>query len=291
MKKIAFVGLGLIGGSMAAALKDFEDCEVIGIVRRQATADYALTHHIVDTVTLNPEEGLSQADVTFLCMDPRQIVAYMKNYQNCFKPGSLVSDVCGIKTVIMEAAEVLPPEVDFIGCHPMAGTEFSGIENSFPTMFRNAHFIMTPRPTSSPEHIDLIRRMAKHMGCRDIITTTAEKHDSIIAYTSQLMHIVAAAVCDDAELFQCRGFEGGSFRDVTRVAAMDVDMWTELFSMNAPALSRILRRMEDNLHAYRVAVENRDVERIHAKLTYSSERKRRMNLPGPGQFSLEEMDK
>ena len=291
MKKIVFVGLGLIGGSMAAALRGFEDFEVVGVVRRQATADYALEHGVVDSVTLDPAEALPQADVTVLCMNPRQIVDYLSEHRNEFKAGSLVCDVCGIKTAILEAAEGLPPEVDFIGCHPMAGTEFSGIENSFPTMFQKAHFIMTPRKTSTPEHISLIRRMAKHMGCRDIVNTTPEQHDAIIAYTSQLMHIVAAAVCDDAELFQCRGFEGGSFRDVTRVAALDVDMWTELFSLNAPALSRILQRMEDNLHSYRVAVENGDVERIHAKLTYSSDRKRRMSLPGPGQFTLEELNK
>lgn len=290
MKKIVFVGLGLIGGSFAAALRGFEDCHVVGLVRRQATADYAIEHGIVDSVSLDPLEVLPTADVTFLCMNPRQIVAYLKEHRDHFKPGSIVSDVCGIKTAIMEAAQVLPREVDFIGCHPMAGTEFSGIEHSFPSLFRNAHFIVTPRAESSEEHVELIKRMAKHLGCRDIVVTTPEKHDDIIAYTSQLMHIVAAAVCDDAELFQCRGFEGGSFRDVTRVAAMDVDMWTELFSLNAPALSRILQRMEDNLHAYRVAVENRDVERIHAKLTYSSERKRKMNLPGPGQFTLEELE-
>jgi prephenate dehydrogenase len=291
MKKIVFVGLGLIGGSMAAALKGFEDFEIIGVVRRQATADYALSHDIVDAVTTDPKEALGQADVTFLCMNPRQIVTYLEEHKNDFKPGSLVSDVCGIKTAIVKAAEVLPPEVDFVGCHPMAGTEFSGIEHSFPTLFRNSHFIMTPRPNSTEEHIALIRQMARHIGCRDIVVTTPEQHDSIIAYTSQLMHIVAAAVCDDAELFKCRGFEGGSFRDVTRVAALDVDMWTELFTLNSDALSRILRRMEENLHAYRVAVENQDVERIHAKLTYSSDRKRRMNLPGPGQFTLEELNK
>lgn len=290
MKKIVFVGLGLIGGSFAAALRGFEDCQVIGLVRRQATADYAMEHHIVDAVSMDPMEVLPEADVTFLCMNPRQIVRYMEEHKDHFKPGSIVSDVCGIKTAVMEASSVLPESVDFIGCHPMAGTEFSGIEHSFPTLFRNAHFIVTPRPESRKENVDLIKRIAKYLGCKDIVVTTPEKHDDIIAYTSQLMHIVAAAVCDDSELFQCRGFEGGSFRDVTRVAAMDVDMWTELFSMNAPALSRILRRMEENLHAYRVAVEEQDVERIHAKLTYSSERKRRMNLPGPGQFTLEELE-
>lgn len=291
MKTIAVVGLGLIGGSLAAALRGFEDYKVTGVVRRQATADYALEHEVVDEVSLTPDGVLSRADVTFLCMNPRQIVAYLQVHRGDFKLGSLVCDVCGIKSAVMEAAECLPPDVDFIGCHPMAGTEFSGIENSFPTMFRGAHFIMTPRERSTEAHRDLIRRMAAYLGCRDIVNTTPEKHDDIIAYTSQLMHIVAAAVCDDAELFQCRGFEGGSFRDVTRVAALDVDMWTELFSLNAQALSKILRRMEDNLHSYRTAVENADVERIHAKLTYSSERKRRMSLPGPGQFTLEELQK
>lgn len=288
MKNITIVGLGLIGGSLAAALRGFEDYEIVGVVRRQATADYALEHGIVDRVTQDASAALKAADITFLCMNPRQIVQYLKEHQEDFKPGSLVSDVCGIKTSIMEAAAVLPENVDFIGCHPMAGTEFSGIENSFPTLFHKAHFIMTPRETSTQEHIALIERIAYYIGSRDVIRTTPEKHDDIIAYTSQLMHIVAVAVCDDAELFRCKGFEGGSFRDVTRVAALDVDMWTELFSLNAPALTKIIKRMEDNLHAYRVAVENCDVERIQAKLTYSSNRKRRMNLSGPGQVSLEE---
>lgn len=288
MKKIAVVGLGLIGGSMAAALRGFEDYEIVGVVRREATAQYAMEHGVVDAVTMDAKAALAEADVTFLCMNPRQIVRYISEHRDDFKQGSLVSDVCGIKTSIMAAAELLPEGVDFIGCHPMAGTEFSGIEHSFPTLFQKAHFIMTPRETSTLEHIALIERIAQYMGCRDVVNTTPEEHDDIIAYTSQLMHIVAVAVCDDAELFRCSGFEGGSFRDVTRVAALDVDMWTELFSMNRPALTKIIQRMEDNLHAYRVAVENGDVERIHAKLTYSSNRKKRMNLTGPGQVSLEQ---
>lgn len=286
---IAIVGLGLIGGSLAGALAGFEDYEIVGVARRQETLDYALAHGLIHRGSLVPEEVLPEAELTFLCMDPKIIVDYLGQYASCFCPGSLVSDVCGIKTCVMQAAEALPPEVDFIGCHPMAGTEFSGIENAFPTLFRNAHFIMTPRATSTKEHKALIERIATHIGCRDIVNTTPEQHDAIIAYTSQLMHIVAVSVCDDAELFRCRGFEGGSFRDVTRVAALDVDMWTELFSLNAPALTVVLKRLEENLHAYRVAVENQDVERIHAKLTYSSERKQRMSLPGPGQVPMKEL--
>ena len=285
-KIIAVVGLGLIGGSMAAALRGFEDYEVVGVVRRQETVDYAMSHGVCDRVTLDPMEVLPQADVVWLCMNPQGIVDYMARYKDVFKAGALVTDVGGIKTAIMEGAKVLPPAVDFIGCHPMAGTEFSGIEHSFPTMFQRAHFILTPRAESTREHIELMRRVSAYIGCSDVVTTTPERHDAIIAYTSQVMHIIAVSVCDDEDLFQCRGFEGGSFRDCTRVAALDVELWTQLFSMNAPALTKVIDRLEKNLHAYRAAIESGDTQALADKLTWSANRKRQMNLPGPGQVML-----
>lgn len=288
MKKvIAIVGLGLIGGSLAAALRGFEDYEVVGVARRQETLDYARARQVCDRGTLDARQVLSQADVTFLCTAPSTVVSYLREYKDVFRPGSLVTDVCGIKTAIMRAAQVLPPQVDFIGCHPMAGTEFSGIEHSFPELFQRCHFILTPRPESTPEHVALMERIADYIGAADVVKTTPERHDQIIAYTSQLMHIIALSVCDDAELFQCKGFEGGSFRDCTRVAALDVPLWKELMTLNADALTQVIIRLEENIHAYRVALEHHDVERVTAKLEYSSNRKRRMNLPGPGQVSLD----
>ncbi|MCD7734243.1 MAG: prephenate dehydrogenase/arogenate dehydrogenase family protein [Clostridiales bacterium] len=285
-KIIAVVGLGLIGGSLAAALRGFEDYTVVGVVRRQETADYAVSHGVCDRVTLDPMEVLPEADVVWLCMNPQGIVDYMARYKDAFRAGALVTDVGGIKTAIMKGADVLPDTVDFIGCHPMAGTEFSGIEHSFPTMFQRAHFILTPRANSTQEHIALMRRVSAYIGCSDVVTTTPERHDAIIAYTSQLMHIIAVSVCDDEELFQCRGFEGGSFRDCTRVAALDVELWTQLFSMNAPALTREIDRLVQNLSAYRDAIAGGDVQALSDKLTWSANRKRQMNLPGPGQIML-----
>ena len=188
-----------------------------------------------------------------LCLHPRGIVDFLSAHRDHFKAGALVTDVCGIKTAILEAARVLPPEVDFIGCHPMAGKETSGIFHADPALFRGAHFILTPRASSAP-------------------------HDAIIAYTSQVMHILAVAVCDDPDLFLCRGFEGGSFRDCTRVAALDVPLWTELFSMNAPALTRVIRTLEDNLRSYREVLEGGDPAALAQKLEHSAARKRRMNL-------------
>lgn len=286
-KTIAVIGLGLIGGSMALALKCFEDFEIVGVDVSEPTLRFAAEHSVGDRVTAEAGEVIPQADVTILCLHPRGITRFLEEYKNQFKPGSLVTDVCGIKTAIMEAAEVLPPEVDFIGCHPMAGTEFSGIEHSFPELFQRCHFILTPRAESAPAHVALMERIADYIGAADVVQTTPERHDQIIAYTSQLMHIIALSVCDDAELFQCKGFEGGSFRDCTRVAALDVPLWKELMTLNADALTQVIIRLEENIHAYRVALEHHDVERVTAKLEYSSNRKRRMNLPGPGQVSLD----
>lgn len=277
-KTIAVVGLGLIGGSFAMGLKGFDDYRVIGVDNNPATLDYAIEHEVADDATPDAEKAIRQADITVLCLHPEKIVEFLKKYQNDFKPGSLVTDVCGVKTAIMKAAEVLPESVDFIGCHPMAGKETSGIWNADRNLFLNAHFILTPRTTSSKENVALMERMAGYIGCRDVVKTTPEEHDAIIAYTSQVMHIMAVAVSDDPDLFSCKGFEGGSFRDCTRVAALDVPLWTQLFSMNAPALVKVIRNLEDNLRSYREAVESGDTELLSQKLSFSADRKRHMNL-------------
>ena len=277
-KQIAIVGLGLIGGSLSMALRGFEDYEIVGVGRDGATLDFARAHTAADQVTEDAGAAIRTADVVVLCLHPRGIVDFLSAHRDHFKAGALVTDVCGIKTAILEAARVLPPEVDFIGCHPMAGKETSGIFHADPALFRGAHFILTPRESSAPEHLALMERMAAHLGCRDVVKTTPEQHDAIIAYTSQVMHILAVAVCDDPDLFLCRGFEGGSFRDCTRVAALDVPLWTELFSMNAPALTRVIRTLEDNLRSYREVLEAGDPAALAQKLEHSAARKRRMNL-------------
>ena len=123
--------------------------------------------------------------------------------------------------------------------------------------------------------------MAAHMGFRDVYQTTPEAHDALIAYTSQVMHIIADSVCDDPMLFDCKGFEGSSFRGCTRVAALDVGLWTQLFSLNAPALLEVLDRLLANLRSYRDTLACGDQGRLSEKLAFSAARKRQMSLPGP----------
>lgn len=284
-KTVAVVGLGLIGGSVAMALKGFEDYRVLGAVRAQKTYDFALAHGVCDQVTMDAAQAVREADVVWLCLPPEAILDFFQTHRDDFKPGSLVTDVCGVKTAIVQGAkESLPDTVDFIGCHPMAGKEVSGVANADRDLFRNAHCILTPDDTNDPAHVALLERMARYMGFRDVVRTTPQRHDAIIAYTSQVMHIMAVAVCDDPDLFDCQGFEGGSFRDCTRVAALDVPLWTQLFSLNAPALCKVIQTLEDNLRAYREAIASGDRDALAAKLQYSSDRKRRMNFdsPAPG---------
>ena len=277
-KRILVVGLGLIGGSLAMALQGFEDYEVVGAVRSQSTFDKAEAMGAADRLTFDPAAELPGADVVILCQDPAGIIGFLQDNRECFKPGALVWDVCGVKTSIMAAAECLPGGVDFIGCHPMAGKEVSGIANAEAGLFRNTHFIVTPGPRATKEHLDLLRRMADWCRFGDVIETTPERHDAMIAYTSQLMHVIAVSVCDNQELFSCVGFEGGSFRDCTRVAALDAAMWTQLFALNAPALGSVLEELEGRLHEYRAAIQSGDREGLHAMLACASGRKKQIDL-------------
>lgn len=276
-KTIVIVGLGLIGGSMAKALRGFEGFRILGVDVSQPTLRYALEQEIVDQAEEDPVKALAAGDLVFLCLHPRGIVEFMAEHRDHFKPGAMVTDVCGIKGAILEGAKVLPSSVSFVGGHPMAGTEFSGIQHALVNMFQGAHYILTPNEQSRPEHVALMERVARHIGCADVVQTTPEQHDAMIAYTSQMMHIIAVSVCDDENLFQYQGFEGDSFRGCTRVAALDVPLWTQLFSMNAQALCTALERLEGNLHAYRQVIQAGDWEALSSKLAYSAARKRKMN--------------
>ena len=276
-KTLVIVGLGLIGGSMAKALRGFEGFRILGVDVSQPTLRYALEQEIVDQAEEDPVKALAAGDLVFLCLHPRGIVEFMAEHRDHFKPGAMVTDVCGIKGAILEGAKVLPSSVSFVGGHPMAGTEFSGIQHALVNMFQGAHYILTPNEQSRPEHVALMERVARHIGCADVVQTTPEQHDAMIAYTSQMMHIIAVSVCDDENLFQYQGFEGDSFRGCTRVAALDVPLWTQLFSMNAQALCTALERLEGNLHAYRQVIQAGDWEALSGKLAYSAARKRKMN--------------
>lgn len=276
-KKIAVIGLGLIGGSLAMALRGFEGYEILGVDTSGETLAFARENGVADRVLAEAEPALAEAELVFLCLHPEEILRFLRDHAGAFRPGAVVTDVCGVKTAIVKGASVLPPTVEFLGGHPMAGKESGGIQNASRDLFAGAHYLITPDESTRQSTLTLMERVAARLGCRDLIKTTPERHDEMIAYTSQIMHVMAAALCDDPELFQYSGFEGGSFRDCTRVAALDVSLWTQLFSLNAEALCAVLARLEGSLRSYRETIAAGDRDGLTRKLTFSSGRKREMN--------------
>lgn len=281
MRKFTIVGLGLIGGSMALALKGFKDFKIVGCDISEETLSFANEHGVTDEVTSDVNAAIRDADVVMLGMDPMGIVNFLHEHKDEFKKGALVTDVSGVKEAIVKAAECLPDGVDFIGCHPMAGTEFSGVQNAFKEMFEGTHLIITPKDGNTEEHLSLMEELGIYIGSQDVIRTDPREHDRLLAYTSQMMHILALSICDDDELFKCKGYEGSSFRGATRVAALDVPLWTQLFSLNLPALTEFLDNLISHLQSYREELGKGDPASLAAKIKISADRKRRVDLPGP----------
>lgn len=280
---VTVVGLGLIGGSMALSGRGFRSCRMQGVNRSRATIEQALQKGAIEVGASMQEEPegvrklLSESDLTVLCLYPEQTLAFLKEYGGAIRPGSVVTDACGVKGAIVSGARELLPQADFVGGHPMAGREVSGFSAAQDDLFLGCNYVLTPMEWNKPESLDLLREWARYLGARKITETTPEHHDRMIAYTSQMAHVLAASVANMKELFESRGFEGGSFRDITRVATLNDGMWSELFSLNAPALTGILDELIENLSGLRQEIAKQDREQIAKILRSSTQRKEEWN--------------
>ncbi len=268
-KKIAVVGLGLIGGSILKALQGFENTEFYGIDLNADVIRQARAEGLIGAEELAESEILAQADVVFICLHPAAAVDYIN--RGGFKSGALVTDVCGIKRAVLN--KITNTNVDFIGGHPMAGKEASGFYASDATLFYGASYLLTPSPENTEEHLALLKRMVTYMGCREVVMTTAEEHDDMIAYTSQLMHVVATVLCDSKRLDRAQSFSAGSLRDCTRVAKLDSRLWSQLFLENKDSLLSCIKEFEDSLQEVKNYLIAEDKTNLEAFLHRCSERK------------------
>lgn len=276
---IGFIGLGLIGGSLAMALGNFEHARIFGVDRDAQTRAQAMARGTVYAAYADAKDApLEEADVIFLCLHPEASAAFVREHAARLKPGAVLTDVCGVKKTLAETADAyLPDGVAFIGGHPMAGRECGGFENATGALFQGAHYIVVPTARTTPEAYDLLRRMTECMGCADLIEADAETHDARIAYTSQMMHVLALAICDQQLLMSSKGFEGGSYRAATRVAALDAKLWTELFWANREALLGQTRELIEKLNEYAALLDGGDRSALQARLEQSAARKHAYN--------------
>lgn len=260
--RIAIVGLGLIGGSLARAIKKNTDIKVFAIDINSETITSALSQEVIDGEASVDE--LERFDLVIMGLWPEQTVRFLLDNRDKFRKGSIVIDTCGVKAAVISAVEQPLSEagVSFVGCHPMAGREFSGFEHSIDNLFENASFIMTPTDNTPMAAVRTVHDLAYNIGFAKVVMASPEEHDSVIAFTSQLAHVVSSAYVKSPSLMKQSGFSAGSFRDLTRVAKLNEDMWTSLFMLNKEPLLAEIEHIIGCLEDYRDAIGSGDRARL-----------------------------
>lgn len=259
--KILVVGLGLIGGSVCKALKKYTSHFVVGCDINHDIEYSALRDVAIDEAFSGSFSGF---DLVIMSLFPDATEKYLRENIAKFDKNTLITDVCGIKGDFSERVKLLAEEnnLRYVGIHPMAGKEFGGYHNSSADLFQKANFIVAPFEDSSADDIELLKNLAKEIGAGKIVVTSPENHDKMIAYTSQLAHIVSSAYVKSPELSLECGFSGGSFQDMTRIATMNERMWTDLFMQNRENLTYELDTLIENLMKYNSALKNADTDEM-----------------------------
>jgi len=271
--KIGIIGLGLIGGSIAKAIQEKTSHQVLGYDISEVIRNRAKLVGVVDGFL---EDGdPSQCDMVIVALYPAETLEYIQAQKGNFKTKSIVIDCCGIKTPICETAMELAEQYKFhfIGGHPMAGIERSGFAFSNSEMFEGATMILTPRPNEDLALMNEVSQFFRSLGFGRLQITTWQEHDRMIAYTSQLAHVVSSAYIKNDLSYKHRGFSAGSFQDMTRVAKLNEVMWTDLFLDNKCYLLEEIDELIDRLALYRDAIKNVDKDTLRTLLREGKERR------------------
>lgn len=260
MKQIVgVIGLGLIGGSIAKAYKA-AGWKVLAYDSNHSITDFAILSGIVDAELTT--ENMKDCNVIHIAITPKAAIEYLKQNAEQMPKDGLVIDDCGTKREIARIGFELAEKhgFTFVGGHPMAGSHLSGFKNSKSTMFHNASMIIVPPEFDDINLYDKIKQAIRPMGFKKVVFTTADDHDRMIAYTSQLPHVVSNAFIKSPSAQEHKGYSAGSFRDLTRVAWLNENMWTELFLENKDNLLKEINLLIDNLKEYAKALNDENNE-------------------------------
>lgn len=262
MQKVAVIGLGIMGGSIVKALKKSGKYYVIGYNRSSGVSETALKEGAVDEIW----DGSSplDADITILAVNPNTTYTLFETLPALLKKGSILTDICGVKSEVVKKGEAVCNEngIKFIGGHPMAGREKSGYAYSTEDLFFNRSYIFTETDNTDKEALNILSQMALDIGCSDVTVTSPEYHDKMIAYTSQIPHILAGAYMNSPTSATHKGYSAGSYHDVSRVASVDENLWTQLFMQNKDNLLYEIDILIRNLQDYKEAVARNDSSRL-----------------------------
>ena len=262
---VGIVGLGLIGGSMAKAYKA-ADCTVYVANRTRQTADFAMLAGAADGIL--DESTIPRCELILLTVYPQSSIDWLKEHQTLISKTATVIDCCGVKRVLCEKCFAIAAKqgFEFVGGHPMAGTQFSGFKYSDGNLFRGAPMVIVPKKNVDMAYLENVKRLLAPAKFGQISVTTAEEHDRLIAFTSQMAHVVSNAFIKSPTARLHRGFSAGSYKDLTRVAWLNESMWTELFLDNRDNLIFELDTFINELEKYKQALQEQDADRLKALL-------------------------
>lgn len=258
---ILIVGLGLIGGSIALALKKIGYKNIYALDINEKTMEYAWQQQIIQQTKLNKQELIKQADLIILALYPWQAKEFLQDNLADFKVAAVVIDTSGIKEKLLaDIGNFWRKDVDFVAIHQMAGKEQGGIENACDNLFVNTNFIIIEQPCNQPQNLQAVLKLAEEMQVKEVVKLTAQEHDKIIAYTSNLTHLLAVSLVNSNSFSsQTRKFIGGSFRDMSRVALINSKLWTQLLLENRANVLSEIAGFREQLGLLEQAIENNSI--------------------------------
>lgn len=267
------VGLGLMGGSYAYALSK-RGYHVSAIEINQLSIDFAIENGIIEQGSTFDIDLIQQADVILFGLYPKAMIEWITTYQSYFKSGSLISDVSGVKTNVIDKVQaILRDDVEFIGSHPMAGKEVSGVKYANDEMFQQANFIITPTEKNSTQAIEFLKQFASELDFANISILTPAQHDEMIGYVSQLTHAIAISLMNANDHPELVNYTGDSFRDLTRIAKINENMWTELFFLNKQNLIKEIDDFEAALETLKQTLIDENAEKLKELMIQSTIRR------------------
>ena len=273
-KKILIVGLGLMGGSYAQALKR-QGFTVDAITRSQGSIDYALERGWIDwgSTTVDPVE-LGTCDIVIFALYPNVLLRWLEGNQQYLKDGALLTDVTGIKgPVVYKVQAMLRPALEFVGAHPMAGREVYGVRNADCSIFQGANYIVTPTESNTPAAVETTEELGRLLGFARISRLSPERHDEMIGFLSQLTHCIAVVLMTCRDVEHLSAYTGDSFRDLTRIARINDEMWSELFLLNRDKLLEQIDLFEAQMQILRKAIAQGDSELLRSLMRLSTSKR------------------
>ena len=272
--KVLIVGLGLMGGAYAYRLKN-KGYNVYAYDINQEAIEIAKGKNYIDDGSTNILDYIEKADMIILCIYPQMIIEFLKENAKYFKPTQIITDICGVKSSFIEEATRLALPATYISHHPMAGREKSGVAYSNEVKFEEANFIITALADSNNVAIDILKKMGEDLGFKRITVIDPKNHDRLIGFTSQLAHAIAVSLVNsDDNPNETKKFIGDSYRDLTRIAMINDNLWCELFLENKDFLFEHIKRFEFELDILKQALANDDKETLK-KLFKSSTKTRK----------------